>query len=479
MVELKLGNNIISVSTRIHKAGATDSPNNNKRESGSAASGVSYFDYPLLLSPTFIDIMDVYKRNHVIKTGVDTLAEASVGNGGKWSVKDESYRNILEAAEDYSELINQDAFHQTVATELWAAGNTIWERVGDNLWHVPIGSIQQILLNKDGTAVEQYKQILPNGNGYKDLTKIQRYMHWRWNTVHNDLIGEGLIAVLLRRGRGYLWKDSNNVTHQSARPAMIECIEEMDDSLRKGIRKLAPRTNIILEGFTNGERQATASTINTLAPEDNLVMNTEQKDKQNIRIEQTQFDNRSRLDPIIDHFFNTQVIAMQTPTIQLLMDGGYTEASSRTAIQAVDRKIRAFCRQIKRQDEQQLFYPYLRTQGFTDEELRQSRLRWNWAPVEKPTVSIGDVVQLLQVQQTMMMSDPSLPPFLPPQAVAKLLVEAGLPIELDGQKQSQQFKPNPPPAPVVNTINKQTPEAPQNGQSVRTDSEKGIQQNKR
>ena len=83
---------------------------------------------------------------------------------------------------------------------------------------------------------------------------------------------------------------------------------------------------------------------------------------------------------------------MQTPSVKLISESGFTEASSRTAIEIEMRKVSAFQRFLKRRYERFLVWPFLTQEyGWGPEKIREAEIRIHWGEETKPQIAFDDI----------------------------------------------------------------------------------------
>lgn len=353
-----------------------------------------------IITPSFANMIDFYLSDPMCKGGIDELSETSVGHGGYFSAKN---KDVLAYADDYAEEIDLDGLHQTWARELWATGNAITEKVDPdnirNLVRLPISSFTHIKADKFGKITE-LKQKIDNDEKTWNSGELNRLIHFAWNPIDASLTGRGLLEPLLRQGLGYTWTGADNVEHDEKRPTFASIIEETEDSMRKVLIRYTPKFVYVFKGFGDDEINAATNKLKVLRPDDDVALNTTgQMGRQDITVTRLATDPRSRLDPFVEYFFNQKVMALETPSVKLFLEAGFTEASAQSAIQMVDRKVDAFRRFQKRKDERDVFKPLIiqNMKELADKKKwKEAELRWNWNPIETPIVLAQDIVSAVQ-----------------------------------------------------------------------------------
>jgi len=310
--------------------------------------GVGHYATAKVITPSFEDMLLLYLSDPAIKGGIDELAESCVGHGGFVTAKAANKltaEQITSDVNDWLEQINLDEINQIEARELWATGNTITEVIDPNQkwysykkrkWndpsrltsfkHLPIATFDKLkYVDKIGN-IEYYNQRIGAVTQKLHTTKV---LHWKWNpldTRKEHGVGRGLIEVLLRAGRGYTWKDSSGVLHQEFRPSIAETMEEIEDSLRKVLRRYPPRHLIQLAGFDDKSAKSFATKYQNLRVEEDVIVQTKTKAKQSVEVSAIKIDPRSKLDPFVNYFMNLRMLALETPSQKLFLEAGFTEA---------------------------------------------------------------------------------------------------------------------------------------------------------
>ena len=354
------------------------------------------YQYGSKLSPSFAEMMNLYRSFPLVKGAIDELAETSVGHGGYFTCKDPE---VLRVANEFAEEIELDELNQTMARELWATGNTVLEKLFDADGHIigyvrlPISSFTNIKSDVYGNIVEVTQTL--NGKRHvwreKDLEKL---VWLKWNAIDADLVGVGLLEPLLREGVGYTWTDAEDKVHTEKRPPYASIIEETEDAMRKVLHRYTPRFLYAFHGVSDKRAKAYANQIKVLRPDDDIILSLpEPADRAKVEVERLSTDPRSRLDPFVEYFYNQMITALETPSLKLFLEAGFTEASARTAVQVLDRKVDAFRRFLKRKIENVLFKPVvMERMDFGEIKWRKCQLRWNWNPIEQPKVEIRDLI---------------------------------------------------------------------------------------
>lgn len=397
-----------------------------ERQTGIIVPLSSSLGYGERISPSFKDMIDYYKTDPNVKGAIDELAETCVGHGFHLTCA-EGFEDALEVAEEWCEEINLDGLNQVIARELWATGNCILEKVDPeprplvDIVHLPISSFKHIKIKQDGTIISYEQRI----GGKSNTIPAKRVIHLAWNPIDGK-IGVGLLQPLLERGMGYTWKDASGTTHTEYRPSYREIMEEIEDSMRKVLRRYVPRFVYKFYGFTDDQVSSHASKIKSLRPEDDFIAGIPNKERQELKIDRLTTDPRSRLDPFIEFFHNARYTALETPTLKLFLEAGFTEASARTAVQVLDRKVAAFQRFLKREIERQILKPrVMQVMNWKREsQWKKANIRLNWGQIEQPKVDIEQLIRLADISARTGVQ------YITPEELRKILAKWGVPLEV-------------------------------------------------
>jgi len=137
-----------------------------------------------------------------------------------------------------------------------------------------------------------------------------------------------------------------------------------------------------------------------MRPEDDMVVGV--RKNEDMKVVRVGTDPRSRLHPYVEYMHNAMLTALETPSVKLFLEAGFTEASAKTAVQMVNRKVNAFRRFLKREIEAKVLMPrVMQKMGWSAPYkpalYKKAKLRLNWEPMEQPIIKGEDLVRLIQV----------------------------------------------------------------------------------
>ena len=403
-------------------------------------------------NPTFKKQIEYYYCEPSVRAAVDELDQSSVGHGGYISVE-KGFDDILSIAQDFIEEIELEThLCHLWGRELWCTGNTISEMVDpppycQKVVNVPINTIERVFPRPDGSI---YKYIQVVGALRHELVQIDHYRHWKWNPIGSPITGHGLVECLLLDGLGYTYQTGAGSDHWAKRPSYQQCLEEMEDAMRISIRKFAPKNVYTLLGVDVTERDAIAAQLQTLMPSDDVVVHLKNKDKMDLKVQTLQSNSRQRADPTLKYFSDARVSALQTPTLLLFLEAGFTQASAKVAVAVLNRKIESFQKFVGRGIVRDFLRPIVIQELTTrsankmnlanaQERLKKSKITWTWRPTDQMQLQFSDYLSALQIQaQTNF-------PIFTAQEIRDIFIEFGAPL-------SHSTPPNPEPQPQSEQI---------------------------
>ena len=354
------------------------------------AVGIQY-THGKVIKPTFKLMMDYVMKDPHVGAGIDDIAQSSVGLGFTFSGSDAPHtQDGIDKLEDFCEENNMDGLNLGIAQDLWATGNAIMEQLEPRqlefIKRLPIDSAQRIMTDEQGNiiALKQYidgKQKWWRLNPHRREIDIKKLYHMAWNTVDARPIGRGLLHKLVSSGVGYTWTDKNKAIHTEYRPSFMEIKEENDDVMRKIVHRHVSRHVYDFQGSTDEQASQRAQEIDDLRPEDDLVVSSPKIDQQKLVITKVQADTRSRLDAFVQYYWDALLMGLETPTPKLFLEAGFTEASAREATKEKTRRILAFQRFLKREEERYIFRPALMAATTTEFGLGWSYKQWRDAKI--------------------------------------------------------------------------------------------------
>lgn len=356
--------------------------------------------YTKRVAPTYKKMINTYLAEGRVKCAIDELSDISVG-GGMYTTCKEGYEEQKQELDYFFEDVDLDYSTGLVARELWAIGNgLIWlktPRSLKNVVRVPMITVRNLDSDPISGVPSEILQYTETRSYHQVSTKACKQLrHLSWNAIDTGVWGRGLLEPYVRSGVGYKWKSSDGKWKTAYRPPLCEIIEEIEDMMRVAIVKYAPKYFFDLMGFSEEEAQALSTKMNLNTWYDDIILYYQQgkKGEKQATPHRLSTDPRSRLDPFIEHFVNKELISMETPSVKLISESGFTEASSRTAIEIEARKVSAFQRFLKRRYERFLVWPFLQQKfKWGPEQIREAEIRIHWGEETKPQIAFEDLHQ--------------------------------------------------------------------------------------
>ena len=321
-------------------------------------------------------------------------------------------RKALKAADKFCEEHDIDSLNQTVARDVWAAGNAfVAVDIGGrpkrtrSLRPIPLSSIVGILRNEDGEPLA-YRQHSAMGDQNVDPGAV---LHFAWAPEDGSAWGEGLGQVLARPGMGYTTANGK----RSRRPPWFEIAEMTDDVAAKITYAGLPRYAVSAPGLHDSKVADVSRTFDGLEPLSHIVSNFE------TNIDTIALDTASRFDSFLQKLDNQLVAGVMSPLPRLWSSLNFTYASSKEALEATFPLIAMYQRAHSRFLERSVYAPVLMQAGI---DPTKAMLRVTWGTREPLDMeALGKVMAML--------SGPPLEGAVDPESILSLVQEAGVPIE--------------------------------------------------
>lgn len=337
------------------------------------------------------DLIKLYQRDPTCKASVDLLAMAAVGMGFYTTVNEnyEKSEQAKQTVDDFNESVNLDQLLQDGVRVLVACGNDFWLKIRpsklENFLRLPIESVKEIergyLDSENGLkipfAVASYNLTSQYGGAKVNPEAV---IHFRINPLEGSAFGTGLLQVLLYRLTLY----------GETRPAYAEMKTKIERIMPKIFEKYAgPDVLAILEKANEDDIKKFEKVIKSRPAEGAWLFYNRPGD-----IKPVQLDPRARFDFYVDHIINQVYLGLETPLPRLFSTPGFTEASSKAALDLQDMLIRPIQRYVKRQVERDIFIPVLSQAGL---DPAKADLRLNWGMPEIPEPKIENMLRAAEL----------------------------------------------------------------------------------
>ena len=354
-------------------------------------------EYP---QPSFAEYVDWYRRDPSVMAAADFIGQAVAGVGGYTTSDNPEAKDVVD---EFNEEVNLDEIHLQVGVWSLLCGNFFLERVYSEytteevfdggsrvelaapaegaelvgLKPIPLTSISSVQRDRFGRIL-WYNQVF-KGVQLKLSPKI--VVHYAWNRVDCEPFGTGWLTPLITQGRGYASEASGRVRR---RGSLLELKERLDDAAARLCLRYVPRHVYNFPGKSDDWVRSLAKDLAKLEPEQDFVTNVEGFDVKEVTV-----GSRASIEFLWRYIWEQVLIGTQTHHIRLFTTPGFTEASAKEATAAMERKIAAARRFIKRITEREIFRPLLESRGFSGDV----SVRWNWGAVEKPQPKIEHLIE--------------------------------------------------------------------------------------
>ena len=354
------------------------------------------------ITPTFIDMIKYMTSNPYVAAGIDELSEASVGSGFYTTAKK---NQVKKTVDDWFEDVDLDSMNRNNASDLWACGNCILEQIDkppnlNDLIHLPIGSFYKIYSTKYG-KITKYEQDIEGTRTTFEGANVDKLILIKWKCIGTKPTGVGLLESLLNKGVGYTVKDQSGKEKTVYRPSFREISEEIEDAMRNIVVGYVPLHVFTFYGMQDEWVKGTGNEIKALVAGDKLIIGLPQgkQDKNKLEMQTLETDPRSRLHPFAQYFHNAIITGLETPSVRLFIEAGFTEASARTAVELRDQKVASFRRFYKRQMERRIAKPKaMQDMTLTERQWKNADFRIEWNPLQPPKFTNEQLIALLTAQ---------------------------------------------------------------------------------
>lgn len=352
------------------------------------------------IKPSFEEMIGRYLAEGRIKTAIDEIAGSTTGMGS-YTTCSAGFDEAKAAVDDFCEEIDLDTLSFIMSKDLWACGNTVFKYVYDkgklvDILRVPISTIKGLKADlRTGRILEIEQRIRTEPPYIIKGKELEDVRCWVWNPIDSGVIGRGLMEPYCRDGYGYEWKDSGGKWHTSYRPSLAKINEEIEDYMRVAIIRFAPKLMMKLAGFTDEQAENITDDMKDLSWTDDLVVWYGDKESQDLIADTIHTDPRSRMHPHIQHFIDKELIAMETPSVKLLSETGFTEASSRTAERVGMRIIMPMQRFHKRRVERDIFKRVIVQElNYGPTQLKNANVRLHYNLRNRPDITFKDLYDM-------------------------------------------------------------------------------------
>ncbi|MCS4537579.1 MAG: hypothetical protein HYY67_01795 [Thaumarchaeota archaeon] len=338
-------------------------------------------------------MVEAYETVVSISFGIDFLTEAIVGPGFYVSASNE---NIKDYISSYVEEIRLDSFNAIVTQEKLAYGNSIFEKGdGFDLKWLPISTLRKIYwdANKEPRSYE-----FLGAAGYRQINASD-LIHFTFRRSNASPFGLGLIHQLLVE-RTYNVKENGELKTKKM-PSIVDIDSQAIDDIRKILHRYLRRTIYNFPGASSDVINQNKSTLKVLNPEEDFVGT-------NAQAQEIGGQRSYDIDGYIDVVQSLIIQGIQNPVGRLFSTPGFTYASVDAILEAAERKIMMFQRDLKRDVENLLLRPWYSAHPWINANgvpvpWSEARVRVNWGIPEVPEL---DPMVVLQAASTIISGQP-------------------------------------------------------------------------
>jgi hypothetical protein len=337
------------------------------------------------------DVWELYKRDPTCHSSVDLLAASTVGMGFYTTCASKTDYADAEVAkkavDDFNKVVNLDRMLNRMAKRVIACGNDFWLKVSPvEVVRLPIDAVEKIeveFTNQDQVKVpfkvSGYKLRAKYGGG---TLKSDVVIHWKLEDDDGPFgFGMGLLQTLL-----------HTLTLGTEKRPAYALIKAKIETIMPGIfeKYAGPDVLVGVPGASDETIQKFEKAIKERKREGTwLFYSGKTKDGgPAVSINPVQIDPRARFDSYIEHMVNQFYLGCETPLPRLFSTPGFTEASSKAALQLQEMLILPTQRDIKRIVEGELFDAVVKAKY--DPDLAMVRL--NWGAQETPELLASDLI---------------------------------------------------------------------------------------
>ncbi|MCL7385221.1 MAG: hypothetical protein LZ158_02500 [Thaumarchaeota archaeon] len=359
-------------------------------------------EYPII---PFQQYVDYYLSDPLIMSAADYIEQAIAGMGGYTTADVDVAKDSID---EFNAKINLDELHLKIAKWTTLCGNFFLERIYDaydidvlkdpwtsakveiivpakgatlvDIKPLPLSSIVSAVRAPDGTVL--WYNRLYKGQQTKLSSKL--VIHYRWNVVDERAFGTGWLTSMLTEGVGFMIRGKLR-----KREPFVRLKEKLDDASMRLAIKAIPRHVYVFPTMPLDVLKEAQSQLEKLEPEQDFLTNSKEFDVREVGV-----SSRAVLEFFWKHIFDQFVIGTQTHHVRLFTTPGFTEASARVADAAMERKLMAIRRFIKRVTEREIFDEFLRTHGI---DPRQANVRWNWGLKEEPRIEVDHLIKFAEL----------------------------------------------------------------------------------
>ncbi|MEM3401205.1 MAG: hypothetical protein QXP86_05700 [Nitrososphaerota archaeon] len=359
-------------------------------------------EYPIV---PFQQYVNYYLCDPLIMSAADYIEQAVAGMGGYTTA---DFDIAKDSIDEFNAKINLDELHLKIAKWTTLCGNFFLERVYDaydvevlkdpwtstkvdlivpakgaalvDMKPLPLSSVVSAVRTLDGTVLWYNRSY----RGQQTKLSPKLVVHYKWNVVDEHAFGTGWLTSMLTEGVGFTVKGKVR-----KREPFVKLKEKLDDASMRLAIKAIPRHVYVFPAMPLDVLKEAQSQLEKLEPEQDFLTNSKEFDVREVGV-----SSRAVLEFFWKHIFDQFIMGTQTHHVRLFTTPGFTEASAKVADAAMERKLAAVRRFIKRITEREIFDEFLRTHGI---DPKQANVRWNWGLREEPKIEIEHLIKFAEL----------------------------------------------------------------------------------
>ncbi|MCX8191736.1 MAG: hypothetical protein N3F06_02880 [Nitrososphaerales archaeon] len=325
----------------------------------------------------FSTLIDYYLKDATVKAAIDWLTDQVSGPGFYTTSESERAKNLVD---EFNEGVNLDNFIRIWCQEILITGNSFTELITptklEDLHHIQLSTVKRIKRDRFGRV----EAIIINVSGEEIELNPKNVIHFAWNVIDRQAFGIGLIHALA----SMRIDSSGNMI-----PPILNILSDLEQDMR---RLLHTHGEHVIYEFPDASddfiENKAKPIIKGLKPGDKFITN------KTVNIKAIEIDPRVRFEAYIDYFTNLRIIGLNAAIVKLVSTPGFTEASARAALEAVESTVRGIQRFLKRIIEREIFDRVLISNGINPQ---RNPVRLNWGQPDIPEIKFDDVFKAVEL----------------------------------------------------------------------------------
>lgn len=301
-----------------------------------------------------------YREDPVAHAAVDTYVELIVGVGYYTVAED---RRAKEIVDGFSEKVDMDGLLREAVRSMLIYGDAFIEKILDDSGRlVDLKLLPSKTMRVKRNEYGEIEGYIQEAKGRRVEFKPGEIIHLKYNPVGSSAYGLSLLypVVDLLRAKKKAVDDMARILSRYAAPKMIWRVEN-EASLR--------RLQAILE---------------SLQPDEDIILAGE------VDYKPLTVDPRARFEFYYEYLDKQIFEGLQAPLLSWLRNA--TEASARTMLDTVDRRVAGIQRYLKRRVEAEVFKPLIEAEGLKD----TPRLYWGIPRTKLDELTLDDIANLVR-----------------------------------------------------------------------------------